>query len=602
MKRARLGLTSRVILLLSGVLVPLGLVTWMIAVQSLRTHLAEEFTSKGMAIANSVATTGVDMIVTRDAATVQAFVDQFASISGVAYVMVYDAQKAMIAHTFAPVVPAGLIDQNAVPGWVPQQIKELRYADPGTATERQIIDIGVPMLGGQLGTVRVGMDTAVINAAALRAGGFLFLVFGGAVLAAVCAGIVFARRITRPVGELVTLAQRLGRGDLTQLVPVKSSDEIGQLTQSINDAIVRLRSLVRTESERDDERRRREELQHNVVRFLDTVTAISAGDLTRRGQVSADVLGNVVDAINVMVAEIGAMIADVREAALQVASGAGEVIDAMAQMSTGARTQSREAMSVSRAVEELTGSVRQVAKSAEASALAARQALESAQQGEQGVGKSLAGMQRIRAEVQTIAKKIKRLGDRSLEISEIVNTIEDISAQTNLLAVNAAIEAAGAGEAGLRFSVVADEIRKLAESCTKSAKDIATLIQNVQVETQDLVVVMEQGTREVEAGYRVTVEAGESLKQIAGVSQKSAALAEDISLATRQQVKSAESVGTAMGAIAAVAMQTEQAVATTRKTTEELVRLAEELRSNLSRFKLSPDTRTEHFPALTPTR
>ena len=111
-------------------------------------------------------------------------------------------------------------------------------------------------------------------------------------------------------------------------------------------------------------------------------------------------------------------------------------------------------------------------------------------------------MQRIRGEVQAISKKIKSLGDRSLEISEIVNTIEDIASQTNLLALNAAIEAAGAGEAGLRFAVVADEVRKLAERSAKATKDIATLIKNVQAETQEAIVVMEQGTQEVESGYR----------------------------------------------------------------------------------------------------
>jgi methyl-accepting chemotaxis protein len=580
------GLATKMILFLAAVLLPLALVTWTIAVQSLRRNLTEEFTSKGSAIANSLATTAVDMISTRDASTVQAFVDQFASISGVAYVMVYDAHKTLIAHTFSPLVPAGLLELNVVSGSAAQQIHEIHYADPVTGTERQIIDIGVPVLAGQLGTVRVGMDKAVINAAAMQAGAFLFMAFAGAAILAVGAGVVFARRITRPVGELVTAARRVGQGNLSQLVPVKSSDEIGQLTQTINDTIVRLRSQVTTETERDEERHRREELQRNIARFLDTVNLVAQGDLTRRGEVTADILGNVVDAINVMVGEIGTMIAEVREAALQVASGANDMIDVMAQMSTGARTQSREAMGVSQAVEELTASVRQVAASAEASAAAAREGLEAAQQGEQAVGNSLAGMQRIRVEVQAIAKKIKRLGDRSLEISEILDTIEDISAQTNLLAVNAAIEAAGAGEGGLRFSIVADEIRKLAERSTKATKDIATLIQNVQVETQELVVVMEQGTQEVEAGYRVTVEAGESLKQIGGVSQRSAALAEDISLATRQQVRGAESVMTAVQAIAAVAVQTEQAVVMTRKTTNELVRLAEELRSNLSRFKL----------------
>jgi twitching motility protein PilJ len=228
-----------------------------------------------------------------------------------------------------------------------------------------------------------------------------------------------------------------------------------------------------------------------------------------------------------------------------------------------------------------------VAESARGSAQAAREALDAAQKGDIAVRDSLLGMQRIRGEVQSISKKIKSLGDRSLEISEIVNTIEDIASQTNLVALNAAIEAAGAGEAGLRFAVVADEVRKLAERSAKATKDIAVLIKNVQSDTQEAVVVMEQGTQEVESGYRMTVQAGESLKAIADVSQRSAELAQDISQATQQQVRGAESVAQAMQSIQAVAAQTERGVLEARRTVDELARLAEELTTSLARFKLA---------------
>ncbi|PYO55517.1 MAG: methyl-accepting chemotaxis protein [Candidatus Rokuibacteriota bacterium] len=256
-------------------------------------------------------------------------------------------------------------------------------------------------------------------------------------------------------------------------------------------------------------------------------------------------------------------------------------------MTVGAQAQVQEVMTVSGAVEELTRSVRQVAEIAEASARAAHQALEAAQRGDEAVRDSLAGMQRTRAEVQTIARKIKGLGDRSLEISEIVTTIDDIAAQTNLLALNAAIEAAGAGEAGARFAVVADEVRKLAERCAKATRDIAALIKKVQGETQDAIAVVERGTQEVETGYRVTVQAGRSLAEIAAVSQKSAALAQDISLATHRQVRGADDVAGAIQSIAAVAVQTEQGALHSRKIVEELAGVAGELTASLVRFKLA---------------
>ena len=586
-RKVRFGLLPKIILFLFAALVPLAAITWYVSVQTLRQKMTEEFTSKGMAIAKSLASSSVDLLLTRDASTVQSAIDQFAAISGVQYVVVYDAGRHLVAHTFAPLVPAGLVEKNVVPGDAVQQVKDVQYTDPVTGTESHIIDIGVPVLAGQLGTVRVGMDRAIIEAAAAGAGERLLFIFAGAAVVAVLAGVVFARRISKPIGEVVRIAERVGQGDLSKLVPVTSRDEIGQLAHTFNDTVVRLRSLVQTEAERDDERRKREDLQRNITRFLDIATEIAQGDLSKRGDVTSDILGSVVDAINVMVDELGALIKDVRQSARQVSGSANDLIVTMDQMTAGAQAQSREAMGVSSAMEELTLSVRQVAENAEASASAARLTLDSAQKGGDAVKVGLVGMQRIRGEVQSISKKIKTLADRSLEISEIVNTIEEISSQTNLLALNAAIEAAGAGEAGLRFAVVAEEVRKLAERSAKAAKDIVVLIKTIQTETQEAVIAMEDGTKEVESGYRTAVQTGESLRDIGDISKKSAELAQDISLATQQQVRGVESVAVAVQSIAGVAVQTEKGVVEARKTMDHVVKLAEELMTSLTRFKLA---------------
>jgi len=583
----RFGLLTKIIVFLFAALVPLAAITWYISVQTLRQNMTEEFTSKGMAIAKSLASSSVDLLLTRDASTVQSAIDQFAAISGVKYVVVYDAGRHLVAHTFAPLVPAGLVEKNIVPGEVAQQVKEVQYADPVTGIGSHIIDIGVPVLAGQLGTVRVGMDRSIIEAAAAKAGQHLLYIFAGVAIVAVLAGVVFARQISKPVGQVVRIAERVGQGDLTKLVTVTSRDEIGQLAHTFNDTVVRLRSLVQTEAERDDERRKREDLQRNITRFLDIATEISQGDLSKRGEVTSDILGSVVDSINVMVDELSVLIKDVRQSARHVSGSANDLIVTMDQMTAGAQAQSREAMGVSSAMEELTLSVRQVAENAEASASAARLTLDSAQKGGDAVKIGLTGMQRIRGEVQGISRKIKSLADRSLEISEIVNTIEEIASQTNLLALNAAIEAAGAGEAGLRFAVVAEEVRKLAERSAKAAKDIVVLIKTIQTETQEAVIAMEDGTKEVEAGYRTAVQTGESLREIGDISRKSAELAQDISLATQQQVRGVESVAVAVQSIAGVAVQTEKGVVEARKTMDHVVKLAEELMTSLSRFKLS---------------
>lgn len=586
-RRVRFGLLAKITLFLVLVLVPLAAVSWTVAYRSLQDSLTREFTDKGSAIANSLASSGADLIVNRDASTVQAQVDEFAKITGVAYVMVYDPQRGFIAHTFAPVVPKGIVEKNVVPGHSPRpQVREITYPDPRTGRQREIIDIGVPMLGGQLGTVRVGMDKSIITASAVEAGNFLLLVFGGIAVAAGLAGIIFAQRITRPVNALMAGAERVGRGDLSQLVPVTSRDEIGQMTTTFNESIVRLRGLVQTETDRDEERRKREDLQQNIIKFLDTVVEIGKGDLTRRGEVTWDVLGNVVDAINLMVEEIATVVGDVRQAALRVSAGSQDTIAIAGELAVAAQAQSRDASSVTRSVADAMGSVRQVAESADQSAKAARQVLQAASKGEEAVRNSLASMQQIRSEVQTIAKKIKSLGDRSLEISEIVNTIQDIAAQTHLLALNASIEAAGAGEAGLRFSVVADEVRKLAERATQATRDIGTLIKGVQVETQEAVVAMESGTHEVESGYEVSLKAEAALQEIGKISQTSSELAAEISQASQQQVRGAEAIAGSVQAIAGAAVKTEQGVQQSRRNVEQLAHLAEELTVKLSRFKL----------------
>ena len=202
--RFRFGLLAKITVFLAVVLVPLAVVSWMVAYRSLQDSLTREFTEKGSAIATSLASSATDLIANRDALTMQTRADEFARITGVAYVIVYDPQGTFVAHTFGPVVPKGLVEKNVVPGHATRpQVQQVAYADPRTGGERDVVDIGMPVRGGKLGTVRVGMDKAVVSATALQAGNFLLLVFGGIAAAALLAGVIFAQRITRPVNALI---------------------------------------------------------------------------------------------------------------------------------------------------------------------------------------------------------------------------------------------------------------------------------------------------------------------------------------------------------------------------------------------------------------
>jgi methyl-accepting chemotaxis protein len=582
-----LRLDAKLLLFLGVLLLALTVVSAVAMTLASRRQSRGELQSKGEAIARSLANSGVELLLNRDASTVQSIVDQFADIAGVAYVLVYSPQKQVIAHTFAPFVPAGLIDQNDVPGDKVSQSKAIEIADPATARKRSILDVGVPVLAGRLGTVRVGMDLDLVNAAARRSALWLVLLLAGLALAAFVVSSVLAGRLVRPIEGLVRIARRVGEGDLTQLAPVTSSDEIGVLAQTFNNAIVRLRRLVLTEEDRDRERREREELQANISRFLRVTTEIASGDLTLRGEVTADVLGSAVDSINVMVEEIAEILGGVRQAADTVGDAVHEMLETADRMVAGTQQQTGEAQRVGTDVAEVTRSVREVSRTAEASAGAARQTLAAADQGRAAVTDTLGGMQRIRVEVQGISRRIKGLGDRSLEISEIVDTIGGIASQTNLLALNAAIEAAGAGEEGARFGVVADEVRRLAESSARAAQRIASLIKRVQADIQEAVAAMETGTREVETGFQVAQLAGERLREISTLSQVSAELAQQISASAQVQVAGVERVAQGIVAISATADGTAQTVAEGRGIADRLGRLARELTERLARFRLA---------------
>ena len=294
------------------------------------------------------------------------------------------------------------------------------------------------------------------------------------------------------------------------------------------------------------------------------------------------------DSINYMLDNFTKVLERVRKAAMEVTACSNNILVAADEMQAGATQQDQEITNTSSAVEELTVSMKQVSNNAEASAEAARRALDAAEQGNRAVRDTLEGMQRIRSSVQATAKKIKSLGDRSLEISEIINVINDITEQTNLLALNAAIEAARAGEAGRGFAVVADEVRKLAEHSRSATKDIAALIKAIQAETNEAVVVMEDGTKEVESGAQLADQAGRALDAISSVVRQSAELVQEISLASKQQVRGTEGVAHAMQIISNITRQTSQGTRGTVATVSQLVKLSDQLNEALAQFRANP--------------
>ncbi len=395
---------------------------------------------------------------------------------------------------------------------------------------------------------------------------------------------LIATRISGPINQLFNASTRLSQGDLSARANVSSTDELGVLAGTFNNSVRQLQLKAQADAEILERNR---ELQGNIGSFLNVAMDIAGGDFTQRGQVSEDVLGNVVDAINLMVEEISLVLTEFSETANSVRSGSGELLLTTEAIAAGSQQQTVEAQRARNQVVQITGSIQQMARDAEASARATQQALTASEQGQQAMDDTLGGMQNIRREVQGISKRVKTLGERSLEISEIVETISRISSQTNLLAVNAAIEAAGAGRAGQRFSVIADEVGRLAEDTSLATGRVDELIKGIQEEVQEVNLGVEGGTREVEAGYRVATEAGERLKEVAEVVRQAVTFAQSISQATETQVVNVTEVGNSVQSMATLSESSRDRVVRGREAAENLQDLAERLTESLVRFRLA---------------
>ncbi len=409
-------------------------------------------------------------------------------------------------------------------------------------------------------------------------GGALLGAFGLALAAALSLVVVLSNRVLKPVEKLNEFAERFAAGDGRSRVEIDTGDEFSAIGENLNRSAAKISHAATNQQVQ-------ESLQRSITDLLNVINQVARGDLTLRGRVTNDALGNVVDSVNYMLDNFTKVLERVRKAAVDVSASAGQILLAADEMTAGATQQDQEITNTSSAVEELTVSMKQVSNNAEASAEAARRALDAAEQGNRSVRDTLEGMQRIRASVQATAKKIKSLGDRSLEISEIINVINDITEQTNLLALNAAIEAARAGEAGRGFAVVADEVRKLAEHSRAATKDIAALIKAIQAETNEAVVVMEEGTKEVESGAVLADQAGKALEAISSVVRQSAELVQEISMASKQQVRGTEGVANAMQIISGITRQTSQGARQTVSTVGNMVKLSEQLNEALGQFR-----------------
>ncbi|MGH6611342.1 MAG: methyl-accepting chemotaxis protein [Burkholderiaceae bacterium] len=326
--------------------------------------------------------------------------------------------------------------------------------------------------------------------------------------------------------------------------------------------------------------------QAAILRLMNELQEVADGNLTVQATVSEDITGAIADSVNYTVEELRGLVGRINNTAEQVNTASTQARDIATRLLTASEAQSKEIKDTGDKVLKMASQINDVSRSAGESAKVARASLDAAERGQRAVFNQISGMNEIREQIQETAKRIKRLGESSQEIGEIVELITDITEQTNVLALNAAIQAASAGDAGRGFSVVAEEVQRLADRSAEAAKQIGALVRTIQTDTQDAVAAMEKSTQGVVEGAKLSDAAGNALSDIGRVSRQLTDQVERIASATNDQAQSAGGVAQSIERILSVTDQTAQGTRQAAQSIGQLATLARELKASVARFRV----------------
>jgi twitching motility protein PilJ len=360
-----------------------------------------------------------------------------------------------------------------------------------------------------------------------------------------------------------------------------------QLQDSRKRQVVAENQRLEAERQEHEAKRINDANQAAILRLMNELQTVAEGDLTQEATVTEDITGAIADSVNYTVEELRSLVASVQNTVTRVAQTTADVDATSTELLAASNEQLHEIRETGNSVVEMAGRINDVSTQAQESATVARQSLQAAESGLQAVQNAIGGMNAIRDQIQETSKRIKRLGESSQEIGEITELISDITEQTNVLALNAAIQAASAGEAGRGFSVVAEEVQRLAERSGDATRQISALVKAIQTDTQDAIGAMERSTQGVVEGAKLSDNAGTALTEIDRVSRRVAELIEQISVSASREAGLANEVAGNIQHIFDVTEQTGEGTRVTANQVRELSRMAEELRQSVSRFKIA---------------
>ena len=354
-----------------------------------------------------------------------------------------------------------------------------------------------------------------------------------------------------------------------------------------------VRSFLRAERRRAvDAGMQNQKNQQAIMRLLDEMSSLADGDLTVKATVTDDMTGAIADAVNFAVEQLRELVTGINITAQTVSESAQETMDTTSKLAEASSWQAEQVREANDTINDMAESFDGMAKKSRESNEVAQRSVDIAHKGSQMVQQTIVGMDTIRDQIQETSKRIKRLGESSQEIGDIVELINGIAEQTNILALNAAIQSASAGGAGRGFAVVADEVQRLAERATNATRRIELLVQNIQTDTSEAVVSMETTTSEVVSGAEKAEDAGEALKRIESVSRDLSAMIEEISNEAQTQSATATQVADQMNSIRDVSIRTSEGTNQTAQAMGRLADLVEKLSESVADFKLPGDRGT----------
>ncbi|UCF92023.1 MAG: methyl-accepting chemotaxis protein [Desulfobacterales bacterium] len=407
-----------------------------------------------------------------------------------------------------------------------------------------------------------------------------------AVLVVLAVAMILSDGLTSQIRRIMGLFAEIGMGNFSARCAIVSRDELGTMATSLNAMLDNTLTLIQSQQERDA-------IQASIMKLLEEIRTLTEGDLTARAEVTEEITGAIADSFNAMAEQLAKIVKEVKAATLEVGTTSDKISTSTRKLVLTSEKQAAQISDAIASIQVMATSIREVAEHAVQSAVVSEQSMINAQKGAEAVQNTNKAMDAIRDRVQETARAIKRLGESSQEIGNIVQIINEIADRTSILALNASIQAATAGDAGRGFAVVAEEVQRLAERSANSTKQIETLVKNIQGEINEAGTSMEESIQQVVTGSRLAEAAHTKLEEIGKVSSQLAELVQAISTKAKQQAEASEGISKTMEAVGKTTSQTSTASRQTAASMQAMAKTAKQLRVSVEAFKLEDSQEDE---------